>query len=31
MVTYEALFAYTTAIAAVISVVLQILDHKKKK
>ena len=31
MVTYEALFAYTAAIAAVISVVLQILDHTKKK
>ena len=28
---YEALFAYTAAIAAVISVVLQILDHTKKK
>lgn len=26
MVTYEALFAYTAAIAAVIPVVLQILD-----
>ena len=31
MVTYEALFAYTATIAAVISVVLQILDHTKKK
>ena len=31
MVIYEALFAYTAAIAAVISVVLQILDHTKKK
>lgn len=31
MVTYEALFAYTAAIAAVISVVLQILDYTKKK
>lgn len=30
MVTYEALFAYTAAIAAVISVVLQILDHTKR-
>ena len=31
MVTYEALCAYTAAIAAGSSVVLQILDHTKKK
>lgn len=30
MVTYEALFAYTAAIAAVISVVVQIMNNKKK-
>lgn len=30
MVTYEALFAYTTAIATVISVVIQIMNNKKK-